>query len=72
MPEHMFCSTIKLKLKRYIDKLKNVMEVNKVNGVYDIVAKIFSHILDSLKEIMTRQIRTIDTIKSTMTLIIIE
>jgi DNA-binding Lrp family transcriptional regulator len=48
------------------------MEVNKVNGVYDIVAKIFSHILDSLKEIMTRQIRTIDTIKSTMTLIIIE
>ena len=48
------------------------MEVNEVNGVYDIVAKIASDTLDSLKEIITREIRTIDTIRSTMTLIVIE
>jgi DNA-binding Lrp family transcriptional regulator len=58
-----------------IDKLKNVpgvMEVNEVNGVYDIVVKIVSDTLDSLKDTITRHIRTIDTIRSTMTLIVIE
>jgi DNA-binding Lrp family transcriptional regulator len=60
---------------KFIDKLKNVpgvMEVNEVNGVYDIVVKISSQTLDNLKDTMTRQIRTIDTIRSTMTLIVIE
>jgi DNA-binding Lrp family transcriptional regulator len=58
-----------------INKLKNVpgvVEVSKVNGVYDIVVKITSNALDSLKETITRDIRTIDTIKSTMTLIAIK
>jgi DNA-binding Lrp family transcriptional regulator len=58
-----------------IRRLKNVpgvIEVSKVNGVYDIVVKITSDTLDSLKETITRDIRTIDTIRSTMTLIVIE
>jgi DNA-binding Lrp family transcriptional regulator len=49
-----------------------VVEVNLVNGVYDIVVKITSDALDSLKETITRDIRTIDIIRSTMTLILIE
>jgi DNA-binding Lrp family transcriptional regulator len=60
--------------EKFIDKLKNVpgvMEVNEVNGVYDIVVKIASQSLDDLKDTIT-QIRTIDTIRSTMTLIVIE
>jgi DNA-binding Lrp family transcriptional regulator len=48
------------------------VEVSEVNGVYDIVVKIASDTLDSLKEIITREIRTIDTVGSTMTLIVIE
>jgi DNA-binding Lrp family transcriptional regulator len=58
-----------------INRLKNVpgvVEVNLVNGVYDIVVKITSDTLDSLKETITRDIRTIDIIRSTMTLILIE
>jgi DNA-binding Lrp family transcriptional regulator len=58
-----------------IGKLKNVpgvMEVSEVNGVYDIVIKIASQTLDDLKDTITRHIRTIDTIRSTMTLIVIE
>ena len=58
----------------FIDKLKNVpgvMEVSEVNGVYDIVVKIASQTLDGLKDTITRNIRTIDTIRSTMTLIVI-
>jgi DNA-binding Lrp family transcriptional regulator len=57
-----------------LDKLKNVpgvVEVSEVNGVYDIVVKIASDNLDNLKEIITQHIRTIDTIRSTMTLIVI-
>jgi DNA-binding Lrp family transcriptional regulator len=58
-----------------VNRLKNVpgvVEVNLVNGVYDIVVKITSDALDSLKETITRDIRTIDIIRSTMTLILIE
>jgi DNA-binding Lrp family transcriptional regulator len=57
-----------------LDKLKNVpgvVEVSEVNGAYDIVVKIASDNLDNLKEIITQHIRTIDTIRSTMTLIVI-
>jgi DNA-binding Lrp family transcriptional regulator len=58
-----------------INKLKNVpgvIEVNKVKGVYDIVVIMTSDNLDSLKETITREIRTINTIRSTLTLIVIK
>jgi DNA-binding Lrp family transcriptional regulator len=61
--------------EKFIDKLKKVpgiVEVSEVNGVYDIVVKIASQTLDSLKDTITRHIRTIDTVRSTMTLIVIE
>ena len=61
--------------QKAINKLKNVpgvIDVNEVTGVYDIVVKITSDTLESLKEIITRDIRTIDIIRSTMTLIVIE
>jgi DNA-binding Lrp family transcriptional regulator len=48
-----------------------VTEANEVNGVYDIVVKITSDSLDKLKETIARDIRTIDTIRSTMTLIVV-
>jgi DNA-binding Lrp family transcriptional regulator len=49
-----------------------IVEVNEVNGVYDIVVKIASQTLYDLKDTITRYIKTIDTIGSTMTLIVIE
>ena len=58
-----------------LNKLKNVpdvVEVSEVNGVYDIVVKIASASLDSLKDTITRDIRVIDRVRSTMTLIVIE
>jgi DNA-binding Lrp family transcriptional regulator len=61
--------------EKFIDKLKKVpgiVEFREVNGVYDIVVKIASQTLDDLKDTITRYIRTIDTIRSTMTLIVIE
>ena len=61
--------------RKAINKLKNVpgvIDVSEVTGVYDIVVKITSGTLESLKETITRDIRTIDLIRSTMTLIVIE
>jgi DNA-binding Lrp family transcriptional regulator len=58
-----------------LNKLKTVpgvIEASEVNGVYDIVVKIASDSLDKLRETITRDIRTIDTIRSTMTLIVVE
>jgi DNA-binding Lrp family transcriptional regulator len=61
--------------KNTLDKLRSVpgvIEASEVNGVYDIVVKISSDSLDRLKDTITRHIRTIDTVRSTMTLIVIE
>ena len=61
--------------KKAINQLKNVpgvIDASEVAGVYDIVVKITSDTLDSLKETITRDIRTIDVVRSTMTLIVIE
>jgi len=58
-----------------LNKLKNVpgvVEVSEVNGVYDIVVKIASDTLEILKNTITRHIRDIDTVRSTLTLILIE
>jgi DNA-binding Lrp family transcriptional regulator len=56
-----------------LNKLENVpgvIEVSEVNGVYDIVVKIASDTLESLKNTITRHIRAIDTVRSMMTLIV--
>jgi DNA-binding Lrp family transcriptional regulator len=58
--------------QKAINKQKSVpgvIGVSKVTGVYDIVVKITSDTLESLKEIITRDIRTIDIIRSTMIVI---
>jgi DNA-binding Lrp family transcriptional regulator len=58
-----------------LNKLKNVpgvVEVSEVNGVYDIVVKIASDTLESLKNTITQHVRAIDTVRSTLTLIVTE
>ena len=58
-----------------LNKLKNVpgvVEVSEVDSVYDIVVKIASDTLESLKNTITRHIRAIDTVRSTLTLIVVE
>jgi DNA-binding Lrp family transcriptional regulator len=60
---------------KILNRLKNlsgVVEVSEVNGIYDIIVKITSDNLDDIKETITKHIRTIKTIRSTMTLIVTE
>jgi len=49
-----------------------VEEVSVVYGVYDIVAKITSGTMESLKEIITTKIRHLNKVRSTMTMIAAE
>jgi DNA-binding Lrp family transcriptional regulator len=61
--------------EKILNRLKNlsgVIEVSEVNGIYDIIVKITSDNLDNIKETITKHIRTIKTIRSTMTLIVTE
>jgi len=58
-----------------IDELKQldyVKEVHGVFGVYDILAKVESDSVESLRDVITWKIRKIDKVRSTLTLMGIE
>jgi len=52
--------------------IKNVEEAYFSYGVYDVICKIKADIMENLKRTVTSQIRTLDKVRSTLTLIIIE
>ncbi len=57
-----------------ISKLKTIDEVKEVQGTfgaYDIVAKVESDNVEKLRDVITRKIRKLDRIRSTLTLMII-
>ena len=55
-----------------IKKVDGVQEAYTVYGVYDVVAKIGAEGMDKLKEIVTWNIRRLDKVRSTLTMIVIE
>jgi len=52
--------------------LEGVEEAYIVYGVYDIIAKIREETMEKLKELITWQIRRLDKVRSTLTMIIVE
>jgi len=58
-----------------IQQLKNIDDISEVSGTfgaYDILTKIESSTVETLREIITWKIRKIDQIRSTLTLMGIE
>ena len=51
-----------------LKKLEGVMEVHGTFGAYDILVKIESDRVESLRELITWKIRKIENIRSTLTL----
>ena len=51
-----------------LDKLPCVVEVNKVEGPYDIVVKLSDNDMDSIKESIGKHMTRIQWIQSTLTL----
>ena len=55
-----------------IRKIDAVKESYMVYGVYDIVATVSADTMDKLKEIVTWNMRRLDKVRATLTMIIIE
>jgi len=55
-----------------IRKIDAVKESYMVYGVYDIVATVSADTMDKLKEIVTWNVRRLDKVRSTLTMIVIE
>ena len=54
-----------------LKKIDAVKEVYLAKGAYELVAKVNGDSLDQLREIIGRQIRTLNGIKSTLTLTVV-
>jgi DNA-binding Lrp family transcriptional regulator len=55
-----------------LKKMDSVKETYMVYGVYDIVALITAENMEKLKEIVTWNLRSLNEVKSTLTMIVIE
>jgi len=61
--------------KEVLENIKHIPEVRDVYmvyGVYDIIVKIESDTLEKLREMVTKKIRQLDKVRSTMTMIVME
>jgi len=61
--------------KEVLDSIKKISEVKAVHmvyGLYDIVAILESENLKKLRQIVTKEIRRLDNVRSTVTMIVIE
>jgi len=61
--------------EQVIEELKHISDVKEVNGVfgaYDILAKVESDQISTLRDTITQKIRKIDHVRSTLTLMVIE
>jgi DNA-binding Lrp family transcriptional regulator len=58
-----------------LESLKNmdfVKETYMVYGVYDIIATVKAETMDKLREIVTWNLRSLDKVRSTLTMIVVE
>ena len=54
-----------------IREMAEVKEAHVVYGVYDIITRIEAETMDGLKETVTSKIRTLDKVRSTLTMIVV-
>ena len=55
-----------------LNKLTNIKDAYVTYGVYDIVAKVESDSMDDLKSVISHNIRRLDKVRSTLTMIVVE
>jgi len=55
-----------------IKDVEGVVEAYAVYGVYDIVAKIKASSMDKLKEVISWQVRRLNNVRSTTTMLVVE
>jgi len=55
-----------------LKKIEHVKEAHLVYGVYDVVAKVEAETMDRLKELITSKVRRLKSVRSTLTMIVME
>ena len=55
-----------------LKKMDSVKETYMVYGVYDVIAMVKADTMDKLKEIVTWNLRSLDKVRSTLTMIAVE
>jgi len=55
-----------------LEQLDSVVEIFPVYGVYDVVAKIQAETMEKLKDIVTWKVRSLDEVRSTITMLILD
>ena len=61
---------VRYEIANIIEKLDNVVNVDIINGPYDLVVEIIFDTMDDLKEKVQHDINNIDRLMSTLTLIL--
>jgi len=59
-------------VRESLKKIEYIKETYLVYGVYDIIATVKAETMDKLKEIVTWNLRSLDRVRSTLTMIVIE
>jgi DNA-binding Lrp family transcriptional regulator len=57
---------------RSLRKVAAVEEVHRIYGVYDIIVKVRADTMDKLRETVSKHMRSLDKVRSTLTMIVIE
>jgi DNA-binding Lrp family transcriptional regulator len=60
------------KVLESLRKVDAVEEAHRIYGVYDIIAKVKADNMDKLQEFVSRHVRRLDKVRSTLTMIVIE
>ncbi len=55
-----------------LKKVEGVDEAFAVYGVYDVIARVRAESMDKLNEIVTWHIRTLDKVRTTLTMIVVD
>jgi DNA-binding Lrp family transcriptional regulator len=55
-----------------LKEMESITETYMVYGVYDIIARVKAENMDKLREIITWNLRSLDKVRSTLTMIVIE
>jgi DNA-binding Lrp family transcriptional regulator len=55
-----------------LKKIEQVKEASLVYGVYDIVVKVEAETWEKLEEVITSKVRSVNSVRSTLTMMVVE
>jgi DNA-binding Lrp family transcriptional regulator len=57
---------------RSLRKVATVQEAHRIYGVYDIIVRVEAENMDKLRETISKHVRSLDKVRSTLTMMVIE